>query len=352
LRNKAIVLLIGGAVTAALLAWVLKDVSLAEVWHRARSAKPLWILAAIAISNSTFFLRVFRWRLLLRSDRGEPIAGRPLWHAIAIGFMGNNLLPLRAGELFRAFAISRLAPVQVTSALSSLVLERLFDGSTTIALLFVGLLSAGLPATAEVAGFRLSTLATRTAILLGVLLAACLTGLLFPALAKRVVTRLLPSERLAGKIGAAIDGIRGGLSSLASPGRIIGIVIWSFVIWLVNGTAFWCGFQAFDIPVGYGGALLLQTFLLIGIAAPSTPGYFGPFEAAIKAVLSLFGIDPNVAASYGLTYHFATFLPITLLGLWSLATTGIKLRELRPDDGTGGPPGSSGGPGAGAPPAG
>jgi uncharacterized protein (TIRG00374 family) len=311
------------------LAWVLKDVSLAEVWHRARAARPGWILAAVLLATSTFGLRIFRWRLLLRSDRGEPLGYRPLWHAIAVGFMANNLLPFRAGEFIRAFTISRLAPVKVTSALSSLVLERLFDGVTTITLLFVGLLSAGLPPTAEIAGFRLSTLATRTAVLLGVLLAACLVALLFPAFAKRVVGALIPSARLAASISGAIDGIRHGLTSLASPSRVVGSVGWSFAVWLVNGLSFWCGFRAFGIEVGYGGALLLQTFLLIGIAAPSTPGYFGPFEAAIKAVLSLFGIDPNVAVSYGLTYHFTTFLPITLLGLWSLTTTGVSLREAK-----------------------
>jgi glycosyltransferase 2 family protein len=330
LRNKALAALLGVAVTTALLAWVLKDVSLAEVWLRARSAEPLYILGAVVLATSTFFLRIFRWRLILRTDRGDPIAVRPLWHAIAIGFMANNLLPFRAGEFIRAFTISRLAPVRVTSALSSLLLERLFDGVTTIALLFVGLLSAGLPPDAEIAGFRLSALATRTAILLGVLLACCVAALLFPALAKRIVHRVVPSARIADKIGGAIDGLREGLSSLSSPGRIVGSALWSIVIWVVNGASFWCGFQAFGIDVGFGGALLLQTFLLIGIAAPSTPGYFGPFEAAIKAVLSLFGVDPNVAVSFGLTYHFTTFIPITLLGLWSLTTTGLSLKDVKP----------------------
>jgi uncharacterized protein (TIRG00374 family) len=326
-------------VTALLLAWVLKDVSLREVWTHATDAHLGYLIATVAVATSTFGLRIFRWRLLLRTEADRPIGFGPLWHGIAIGFMANNLLPFRAGEFIRAFAISRLAPVKVSTALSSLVLERLFDGITAIALLFVGLLFAGLPADARVAGFRLTDLATKTAILCGILLLACIVALAFPELAKRIVVRLVPSERIAHKLTGFIDGIRLGLGSLRSPSRLVGIIFWSFAVWVVNGFGFYLGFRAFDIQVGFGGALLLQTFLLIGIAAPSTPGYFGPFEAAIKAVLSLFGVDPNVAVAYGLTYHFTTFLPITLLGLASLTTTGISLKEVRQESA---PPGVAG----------
>ncbi|HVQ47635.1 MAG TPA: lysylphosphatidylglycerol synthase domain-containing protein, partial [Gemmatimonadales bacterium] len=78
------------------------------------------------------------------------------------------------------------------------------------------------------------------------------------------------------------------------------------------------GFAAFDIPVSYVGALLLQGLLVLGIAIPSTPGFFGPFEAVIVAVLALYGVAHDVAFSYAIAYHITSFLPITLLGLWSL----------------------------------
>ena len=77
------------------------------------------------------------------------------------------------------------------------------------------------------------------------------------------------------------------------------------------------------------GALLLQSLLAFGIAAPSTPGYFGVFEAVAAAVLSLFGVPTAVGFAYGITYHITTFIPITLLGLWSLARTGLHLRDVR-----------------------
>ena len=87
---------------------------------------------------------------------------------------------------------------------------------------------------------------------------------------------------------------------LRSPVRLAEVVVWSLVLWLVNGLAFYVGFTAFGIPVSYGGALLLQGLLVLGISIPSTPGFFGPFEAVIVAVLALYGVPGSLAFSYAI----------------------------------------------------
>jgi uncharacterized protein (TIRG00374 family) len=312
-------------VTIALLSWVLKGVSFAEVWQSARQANWLYLGIAVFLATLSFGIRVPRWRILLHNDDGTTIPPGPLWHGIAIGFMANNLIPFRAGEVLRAVAINRLAKAGVASALSSLVAERLFDGITIIALLFVGLLTAGIPATAEINGFPVATLAGRLAIAPAVLLVACIATLAFPELAKRVVRAVIPSPKFAERLSQFIDGVRAGLGALTSPTRVLGAAAWSIVHWLNNALSFYIAFKAFGIEVGFGGALLMQSLLAVLIAVPSTPGYFGVFESAIKAVLIVLGIDGNTAVAYALTYHVTTFVPITLLGLWSLSRTPITL---------------------------
>jgi uncharacterized membrane protein YbhN (UPF0104 family) len=116
---------------------------------------------------------------------------------------------------------------------------------------------------------------------------------------------------------------------LRSPVRLAGVVLWSLVLWLVNALAFYIGFDAFDIPVSYAGALMLQGLLVFGISVPSTPGFFGPFEAVIVAVLALYGVSSSLAFSYAISFHVTTFVPITLLGLWSMARTPEGFRVLR-----------------------
>ena len=73
------------------------------------------------------------------------------------------------------------------------------------------------------------------------------------------------------------------------------------------------------------GALLLQGILVLGISVQLTPGFVGQFEASIVAALALYGVPNDLASSYAIAFHGATFLPIILLGAWSLARTPVAL---------------------------
>jgi glycosyltransferase 2 family protein len=150
-----------------------------------------------------------------------------------------------------------------------------------------------------------------------------------PLAAERLVRRLLPSARLADRLVYMIEGIRQGLAILRSPARLAEVIVWSLVLWLANAWAFYLGFTAFNIPVSYSGALLMQGLLVLGISVPSTPGFFGPFEAVIVAVLALYGIPGSLAFSYAIAFHVTTLVPITLLGLWSLTRTPEGFSLLR-----------------------
>ena len=105
-------------------------------------------------------------------------------------------------------------------------------------------------------------------------------------------------------------------------------MFWSLVLWLKNAAAFAICFRAFGIDVPVEAALLLQGIIGFGVAVPSTPGYIGVFEAATLVTLQFYGVDSSLAVSYALTYHVTTFIPITLLGFWSLSRLHLRLREL------------------------
>lgn len=313
----------------ALLAWALRGVSAEEVLRHIAGARPGPLAAAVIVATLSFPLRLIRWRLLLRDERGEPYPLAPLWHAIALGFMANNLLPLRAGELIRSYTAARLAQARFTTVISSVAVERIFDALTVVALLTFALLTSELPSSVTVAGTSVTQLAraggvaSMVALLLAVMVVAA------PLAAEKLVRRLLPSARLADRIVDLIEGVRQGLAVLRSPTRLAGVILWSLVIWLVNALAFYLGFAAFGIPVSYAGALLMQGLLVLGISVPSTPGFFGPFEAVIVAVLALYGVPGSLAFSYALAFHVTTFVPITLLGLWSLTRTPEGFSLLR-----------------------
>lgn len=321
--------LLGFAVAAALLLWALRGVHLDEVARHIRSSRPWPLAAAVVIATITFPLRLVRWRLLLRNEDETALPAVPLWHAVAIGFMANNLLPFRAGELVRVIAVTRLAGVRFSSALSSIVVERIFDGLTVVALLSLALLASDLPRDVAVGGVSVAQAAQAAGTMVAVALVGAILVVAFPLAAERLVRRTLPAGRLADRIVRLIEGIRQGLSALRSPALLAGVVFWSMMLWLANAYSFYVGFQAFDIPVSFAGALLLQGILVFGISVQLTPGFVGQFEAAIVAALALYGVPNDLASSYAIAFHGTTFVPIILLGAWSLARTPIALSDLR-----------------------
>ena len=321
--------LAGVVISVAALWWVLADVHWSEVRAHVAEARLLPLLAAVIVATATFPIRLIRWQLLLRREDGGRLSLRPLWHAVAIGFMANNILPFRMGEVMRSLTASRLAPVRFTSAFSSVAVERVFDGLTVVALLVLSLFLAGLPAGVEIAGVPVTRTATVAGLAMGAALVMALIVVAFPALAERIILRVVPSRTIAARLVHIVEGLRHGLSVLRDPGRAAGVVVLSLILWLVNALSFYLAFKAFGIPANFAAALLLQGILVFGIAIPTTPGYVGVFEGAIKAVLLVLGVGADHAVAYALTYHVTTFVPIVLLGAWSLLRTSLSLNEIQ-----------------------
>lgn len=334
-RHRAWQLPLAITLSAILLWWAFRDVNFGEAIGYLRAVRIGWLLAAVVVATSLFPLRLLRWRLLLRRDDGGPYPWLPLWHAIAMGFAANNLLPFRAGEVVRTVAASRLTGARLTTSLASVAVERVFDALTVVGLLALALLMPGMPPGLTVAGIPVQRVATSVG-LLG-LAALFVAGMVvaYPRAAEEIIRRLVPSDRIALRLVQIIEGIRQGLSVLQSPVRLAAVIGWSVVLWLVNALSFYLAFMAFDLPVDYVGAVVLQGVLAFGIAIPSAPGYIGPFEAAITAVLAVYGIGASQAVAYAVGYHITTFIPITLLGVWSATRTGLGLettaREAPPD---------------------
>src|SRR5438046_343396 len=162
------------------------------------------------------------------------------------------------------------------------------------------------------------------------LAAVALATLTFPwrTLLRRATHAVLP-ERIAARLTRIAEGLIAGLEVLKSPARFSGVLAWSLLQWLVNAAAFAVCFRAFGLAVPPEGALLLQGIIGFGVALPASPGFVGVFEAATRVTLAIYGIDATRAVSYALAYHVSTFVPITLLGLYSLSRLQLHLAELR-----------------------
>jgi uncharacterized protein (TIRG00374 family) len=322
---------LGVAISALLLWWTLHDVRLADVWDRLRGVRVLPFLAAIVAATATFPLRTVRWRYLLHLE-GSPLPFVPLWHATAIGFMANNILPARAGEFARAYAAHRLTGVRFTTAFASIAVERVLDGITLVGFLAVAIWAGGFATDATIGGATLGGIVRGSGTVFTIALIAAMVVVYWPApalkLGHAVSHQVLP-ERWARRLMSAAEGVLSGLDVLRSPRRLAGVTVWSLIVWGTNAASFWFAMIAFRIEAPLSAPFLVLAIVGFGVAIPSTPGFFGPFEAASRASLALYGISAARSVSYAIGYHLGGFLPITLLGLWSLSRAHLHLADLR-----------------------
>ena len=336
---------LGLVLSAALLVWALWDVDFHHVAQAlARSNLGLLLLSAV-VATLAVPLRAMRWQVILSPIVRRPPFG-PLWRSTAIGVMVNNVVPARAGEIARAFAVTRELPaIPFSASLASLAVDRVFDAVAILALMLLATLDPAFPANESIgrwAGFGIVAVAGLLAALYVVVFFPRLLVDLVGALARRAVPRL--EYRVRGMLLAFASG----LGVLRHPGRFAAVLAWTVLHWLVNALAFWIGFVALDVDVPASAALFLQGVIGFGVAVPSAPGFLGTFEASAKIGLAVYGVSAETAVTWALGYHILSFIPITLIGAWYFSRLRLHFSDLgsaAPGDGARG--GATDGAGAG-----
>ncbi len=324
--------LAGLSVSVALLWWVFRGEDLGAIVAEVAAADGWWLLASVLVATSGYLVRALRWRVLLAPLR--PRTGlRARFAATSIGFMVNNLLPARAGEFARAWSLARMEGMRTAACLASLAVERLFDGMAVVALLVVSMSLPGFRADAELAGEQVGGALGWFLAALAILLLGATLVLARPELARTAARPL--ASRLPGAAGrralSILDELIEGLGALRSPALVVRAAAWSLGFWLWHSASFWLGFRAFDIDAGYADALFLNGITALAVALPSAPGFFGPFEAAVRvALVDVLGLGERPTLAFAAGYHVAVFVPVTVIGLWYFWRMGFSFREIGP----------------------
>ena len=321
---------LGAVLSVALIYWTLHGISPSDVAHRLSQADPLLFGVAMVCATAIFAVRARKWQTIL-----EPAAGRlpfgPLWRATAIGMMINNVVPARAGEIARAYALTREAQVPFPASLSSLAVDRLFDAIVLLLLAAVALLDPALSTGATIAGRPLSSFATGAGTIVLVLLIGLYSLVFFPKQLLRLfelfARRVSPPVEERGR--KMLETFIHGLSVLREPGRFAAVFGWTVVHWLLNAFGFWLSFKALGISAPFSAAFFLQAFIALGTAVPALPGFFGVFEYMSVQGLGVYGVSQEQAATWAIGYHLFSFIPITFIGAYYFAQLGVRLRDLQ-----------------------
>jgi len=316
---------VGLAVSAGFLYLALRGLGIGEIWEPLKSARYWWLLPGVAVYFVGVWVRSWRWHYLLRPVKAVPTT--TMFPIVAIGYMGNNIYPARAGEVLRAVVLKRKEEISISASLATVVVERVFDGVVMLGFVFLNLPELATLTTASGFVGNIQTLALWGAVAFLGALAVFLAAAMFPIQAEKVIGKLIQillPERIQEKVSDIVGRFLNGLESLRSPREAIMVLLTSIVIWLLETGKYWFVMQAFDFQVSFFALMLMNGIVNLATTIPSAPGYVGTFDAPGIAVLTAYGVDQGIAAGYTLVLHAALWLPITILGAYYMLKEGIR----------------------------
>ena len=318
-----------GVVVTLLFGWLaLRGVDLAEVGRTI--ARTDWILLlglSIPAYLALVWLRALRWRHLTNPIR--PMATGPLFRAVAVGFMANNLFPLRMGEIVRPWYLARETDTSAAAIFGTVILERVIDTLSLLILVCMVIVLRG-----DEAG----VLAQGAVVLIPVIVLPIAALGLLKARPERVFAwtafLLRPIPRLAAFADRMLRRFHEGLGALRGGRHLFWIAWHSFLIWwVVSVVPVVASFLALGIDLGsflrmVEAAWTVQAVVGVAVALPSAPGFFGIFHWACQVALVDFGVASEVALAAGTLLHAVMWVTLTALGLGVLWTRSTSLGDL------------------------
>ncbi len=304
-----------------------------------RNANYLLLAPAIGLYFVALYFRTLRWGIMMRPLKA--IGFNRLFPVMAVGYMANNLLPVRLGELVRSYYLGQREGVSKSATLATIAIERVLDGM--VLLLFLGGLLVALPVSGKAhdlardTGIPLSVMVTvitlpfvaaLSVLVLAAYRPAALLGML------RLALRPLPKT-----IGAKVYGLGelffSGLAVLRDPRRFLALIVLTVPVWLGEAAMYYVVAVSFGIEQYVGGfwamtgaVLALTATSNLATALPSSQGGIGPFELFAAATLVVLGVPRELATAYAVVLHVALLVPVTVLGLAYLWSGKLSLVQM------------------------
>ena len=285
-----------------------RDVAWSEVVQAFRFVDLGLLILSTLWLGFVFLVRAYRWQLLLAPVAAVPFSA--VFSATLIGFMGNNILPLRGGEVLRLYALARLGFVSMSHALATGTLDRVFD--MLLVSLFLGF---SLPLIPALEGYIATNM-----LFLGLIVILLGSGWWLVRGENPMWIRRVP-QRIQPRVEEFLDS----LHVLRSGPLLLKTVLLSTVIWGGLVVYYWLLLHAcaFSLPVE--AALIVMLLLAVGVALPAAPGFVGVFHYAVVLALSFFSVPKEDALSFSIVAHLAQYIPVTLVGLFLLLRSGVTL---------------------------
>ena len=340
---------IGGIViSVAALYFAFRNVPLVELFKYLVSINYLWVLPAVGIALFSFWLRAWRWRIILESTHKISI-----WRAynpMMIGFMINCVLPGRLGEVARPVILQKEEKIPFSTGLATVIAERVFDICILIVLflLTVGMLQID-PGQSVTFGSLQLNLETLQAVFNGLMKlgALLMLGITLFSIGKfrKLIYRVILSapdllffakagfkasvrEKLCEPVIGILKNIARGFNLIRYPGKLLSCTVLSMFIWGLSAFSYYLfSLGSPGVNLTYFEITTVMVIICFFISLPSVPGWWGLWEAGGVFALSLFGITAKDAAGFTLANHAIQVFPVIIAGFASAMLLSVNIRQ-------------------------
>ncbi len=304
---------LGILISVACIYLVVRGVDLDQTAKLLAGARLEWLALAVAAVVGDLAFRALRWQVLIRPICRVPL--RRLTAYMMVGYLANNVLPARLGELVRSHYLGDREGISRSATLGTVVVERVVD---TVILVAIG-------------AAAILILNVRGVIVNAILVGVALAALLCVALAVALAAHRLPGAARAAaflarwpRVVYVAVRLRDGLRVAALPRTIAAAGILSVAAWSCTVLAVLAVGQALGMELTVGEGSLLAAGTNLATAVPSGPGYLGTFEYAGQTIALAFGISAASGLALAVLIHFLTLAVSSIGGAVALIRLGWK----------------------------
>jgi hypothetical protein len=266
-------------------------------------------------------LRSYRWGVILQPM--EKISEFTLFAVTSVGFLAIAAIPARIGELARPYLIAKKSSIKMSSALGTIIVERVLDSLAVLTMTFAVLILQDLPSWMIKSGILF--------FIVTMLVIACMVGLILRReRAVKIIDRILRwlPGKPAQKVNHVIHHFIDGFQVITDVNRLLYLLLLSAVVWLVDVAAIYTLLLAFGFNLPVLAAFVVMVILIAGIAIPTAPGFIGNWHYACILGLSLFGIAKPEGFSFALVYHFLSMIIVIILGAIFLPFNKLSISDM------------------------
>jgi len=332
--------LLGLGVSVLFLWLALRKVDFRELWQVIADAEFGLLLLVMLLTFAMLFLRGLRWYFFLKPIRSLPVIG--LGWSVAIGFAVNNIIGARLGEVARSLSVSRKYGLPAATVLGTVVVERVWDAVSLLALVAIGLflwdfsrpleqltvaVDQGLGVQLDPSAILVSTSVVVVVVLAGV----AVLRFWGEGIASRLdrVLAVLP-KRWRQTFTGGLRSFSRGLIQTTDPLEVCAVVLLSASVWVAGSFGVWLCLKACHVDAGPMDAAFVLFALAVAVALPSGPGYIGTYHFIAASAIGLStGAPWSQATAAAIVLHLSHYLPRTFTGILALVREGLALGELK-----------------------